>query len=128
MGWGTLGWLAASNRSAAVRNFAGRAFRDLVVHPSRRRNMRRLSIGRCQARGAYRLLVIGVALLAIFVVGCGVSGTGGTSAGAHGVLVGKVVARPTCPVERIDNPCQPAPIPHRSVSIEDSNGKAVAMV
>jgi hypothetical protein len=69
-----------------------------------------------------------VALLAIVAAGCGVSGAGGTPTSAQGTLSGNVVAAPTCPVERADKPCQPAPVANREVSIETPDGMVVARV
>src|SRR5262249_33275864 len=86
------------------------------------------SIYLCLARRAVRLPVLVLALLALVVAACGVSGTGGAPASTQGMLSGKVVARPTCPVERAEQPCQPAPITHRTVSIENASGKVVASV
>jgi hypothetical protein len=69
-----------------------------------------------------------LALLAIAAIGCGVSGAGGTSASTQGTLVGKVVAAPTCPVERAEQPCQPVPVAHREVRIQTPGGTVVARV
>ncbi len=94
--------------------------------------MRLASICHSREHRTNRLRLVGVALLVLGVVlslaACGVSGTGGASAGAQGTLAGKVVARPTCPVERADKPCQPAPVTHRAVSIEDTSGSVVTAV
>jgi hypothetical protein len=75
-----------------------------------------------------RGLPIVVALLALVVTGCGVSGTVGTSTGPQGTVQGKVVASPACPVERADQPCQPTPVPGRSVSITTPGGTVAATV
>jgi hypothetical protein len=46
--------------------------------------------------------------------------------GAQGTIAGEVVAGPTCPVEQVDNPCPPKPVPHREVTIAASGGGIVA--
>jgi hypothetical protein len=46
--------------------------------------------------------------------------------GALGTISGDVVAGPTCPVESIDNPCPPKPVPDRDVSIQTPSGVEVA--
>ncbi|HEV8190741.1 MAG TPA: carboxypeptidase-like regulatory domain-containing protein, partial [Ktedonobacterales bacterium] len=43
-------------------------------------------------------------------------------------MSGKVIARPNCPVERADQPCKPAPVTNRAVSIETPDGTVVATV
>jgi Carboxypeptidase regulatory-like domain len=47
---------------------------------------------------------------------------------AQGMLHGTVVAGPTCPVERAEDPCPPKPVPGREVKITSPAGKVVAMV
>lgn len=48
--------------------------------------------------------------------------------GPQGTLVGDVVAGPTCPVERVGNPCPPRPVPNRQVRIESPTGDVVTTV
>jgi Carboxypeptidase regulatory-like domain len=55
---------------------------------------------------------------------CGVSSGGRT--GPRGTISGDVVAGPTCPVERITNPCPPAPVQNRQLSILTQSGTVVA--
>jgi hypothetical protein len=45
---------------------------------------------------------------------------------SQGVLAGQVVAGPTCPVERAEDPCPPRPVPNRVVLIELPVGTLVA--
>jgi hypothetical protein len=47
-------------------------------------------------------------------------------ASTFGMISGSVVAGPTCPVETIENPCPPKPVPGRDVSIQTPNGTEVA--
>ncbi len=47
---------------------------------------------------------------------------------AQGTLHGTVVAGPTCPVERAEDPCPPKPVPGREVVITSPAGKVVATV
>lgn len=96
--------------------------------------MRLMSNPRSRAHRSKHLPLGSVALVALgtllILAGCGVSGSGigGASADAQGTLAGKVVASPTCPVERADKPCPPAPVTHRAVSIEDTSGTVVTEV
>ena len=83
-----------------------------------------------------------VCLLGIFVWGgsfvvglsaCTPGGTGGALQGTStatpsGTVNGVVVAGPTCPVERADQPCPPKPVPDRLVLIETAGGTVVARV
>jgi hypothetical protein len=46
-------------------------------------------------------------------------------ADALGTISGDVVAGPTCPVESIENPCPPKPVPDRAVSIQTPAGAEV---
>jgi hypothetical protein len=82
----------------------------------------------CERRACGVPMLLLFMLLAFAAAGCGVSGAGGTPTSTQGTLSGKVIARPTCPVERADQPCQPAPIAHRAVSIERPDGTVVATV
>jgi hypothetical protein len=44
-----------------------------------------------------------------------------------GIIKGRVTAGPTCPVERAENPCPPAPIANRAVQIRDQSGNSVIL-
>jgi len=46
----------------------------------------------------------------------------------HGRLVVTVLAGPTCPVEQVGNPCDPARPPRASVVVERPTGELVASV
>jgi hypothetical protein len=79
------------------------------------------------------LLAFGLALAlagcaSITVSGSGAAGTStptsGTS-GTQGTLAGDVVAGPTCPVERAEDPCPPKAVPDREVDILGTNGVVV---
>jgi hypothetical protein len=64
---------------------------------------------------------------------CTPGGTGGALQGTstvtpQGTVNGLVVAGPTCPVERADQPCPPKPVPDRLVVIETAGGAVVARV
>jgi hypothetical protein len=90
------------------------------------------------------LLALGLALAlagcaSITVSGSGAAGTSatGTSAtgtstptsgtsGTQGTLAGDVVAGPTCPVERAEDPCPPKAVPNREVEILGANNSVVA--
>lgn len=67
------------------------------------------------------LLAIGALLTA-----CGVSTTSASRATPTGQLEGTVVAGPTCPVERPDQPCPPRVVPGRTVRIETPQGSVIA--
>jgi hypothetical protein len=80
------------------------------------------------------LLAIGMALALAGCASITVSGSGaaetstpttGTS-GTQGTLSGDVVAGPTCPVERAEDPCPPKAVPNREVEILGANGAVVA--
>jgi hypothetical protein len=47
---------------------------------------------------------------------------------ATGILIGKVVAGPTCPVQTAEQPCPPRPVPNRLVLIETPGGTIVMRV
>ena len=76
--------------------------------------------------------VLGLIGLSLLLTGCGTSSftaaSSTTSAGPQGTVQGKVVASPSCPVERADQPCQPTPVPGRSVSITTPGGTVAAAV
>ncbi len=57
-------------------------------------------------------LIVGLVLLA---TACGVATGPGT--GLTGTIAGSVMAGPTCPVERVDNPCPDKPVTNRQVNI-----------
>jgi hypothetical protein len=58
------------------------------------------------------------------------AGCGGTTTNdpLHGRLVVTVLAGPTCPVEQVDNPCDPRRPPVVSLIVERSSGELVAMM
>jgi hypothetical protein len=59
--------------------------------------------------------------------GTGASGTGTPSmSGTQGMLAGDVVAGPTCPVERAEDPCPPKAVPNREVEVLGANNAVVA--
>jgi len=85
------------------------------------------------------LLAIGLTLAlagcaSITVSGSGAAGTStpgnGTpsASGTQGTLSGDVVAGPTCPVERAEDPCPPRAVPNREVQILGANNAVVATV
>lgn len=47
---------------------------------------------------------------------------------SSGILIGKVVAGPTCPVEPAEQPCPPRSVPNRLVLIETTGGTIVMRV
>jgi hypothetical protein len=47
---------------------------------------------------------------------------------SRGILIGKVVAGPTCPVEAAEQPCPPRSVPNRLVLIETPGGTIVIRV
>lgn len=89
------------------------------------------------------VLVLGVGL-AISISACAPAGTAGTpqststaappqststsTSTTQGTVNGLVVASPSCPVEREDQPCPPKPVPDRVVMIETTGGKVVTHV
>jgi hypothetical protein len=96
-----------------------------------RTHLRRMRLG--------ALLAVGLALAlagcaSITVSGSGAAGTSaaGTStpttgaSATQGALAGDVVAGPTCPVERAEDPCPPKPVPDREVEILGANSAVVA--
>jgi hypothetical protein len=85
------------------------------------------------------LLALGLALTlagcaSITVSGSGAAGTSATgtstptsgTSGTQGTLAGDVVAGPTCPVERAEDPCPPKAVPNREVEILGANNAVVA--
>ena len=50
------------------------------------------------------------------------------TATSEGTVDGLVVAGPSCPVERAEDPCPPKPVPDRLVVIETPGGKVVTRV
>jgi hypothetical protein len=58
------------------------------------------------------------------------AGCGGTATNdaIHGRLVVTVLAGPTCPVEQVDNPCDPRRPPVASLTVERPSGELVAMM
>ena len=79
------------------------------------------------------LLGLGLALAlagcaSITVSGSGAAGTttpGAGMSGTQGTLAGDVVAGPTCPVERAEDPCPPKAVPNREVEILGANNAVV---
>ncbi len=69
------------------------------------------------------VVALTVGIVALFVA-CSPS-PGGVGAQPQGTLSGTVVAGPTCPVERADQPCPPRPVPNRQVMIETPGGAVV---
>ena len=85
------------------------------------------------------LLAFGLALAlagcaSITISGSGATGTSATgtstptsgTSGTQGTLAGDVVAGPTCPVERAEDPCPPKAVPNREVEILGANNAVVA--
>jgi carboxypeptidase family protein len=85
------------------------------------------------------LLAVGLTLAlagcaSITVSGSGSAGTstqgtntpGAGMSGTQGMLTGDVVAGPTCPVERAEDPCPPKAVPNRAVQILGAHSTAVA--
>jgi hypothetical protein len=91
-----------------------------------RTHLRRVRLGAPLALGL-ALALAGCASLT--VSGAGAAGTSTPGAGAsatQGTLAGDVVAGPTCPVERAEDPCPPKAVPNREVEILGANGAVVA--
>ena len=55
----------------------------------------------------------------------GTSTPGAEASSTQGTLAGNVVAGPTCPVERAEDPCPPKAVPNRAVEILGTNGAVV---
>jgi hypothetical protein len=91
-----------------------------------RTHLRRMRLGALLAFG----LVLALAGCAsITVSGSDAAGTstpGAEASGTQGTLSGDVVAGPTCPVERAEDPCPPKAVPNREVAILGTNGAVVA--
>jgi len=68
-------------------------------------------------------MVAAVIAMSVLLVGCGTSTD--ANASSMGTLAGRVTAGPTCPVERPDHPCPPAPVIAR-VQAETAQGRVVA--
>jgi len=88
----------------------------------------RLRLGALLALGlAFGLALAGCA--SITVSGSGAAGTSAPTSGTtgtQGTLAGDVVAGPTCPVERAEDPCPPMAVPNREVAILGANNAVVA--
>ena len=67
-----------------------------------------------------RLLATAVAAAAL-LAGCG-GQSGGSATSATGTLSGRVVAGPTCPVERIGSPCPPRAVAGAEVVAKRADG------
>lgn len=80
---------------------------------------------------AFGLLVLG-GCASLSVSGAETPGTSGTAlptaSSAQGTLSGDVVAGPTCPAERAEDPCPPKAAPNREVQILGASGAVVANV
>jgi hypothetical protein len=85
------------------------------------------------------LLAFGLALAlagcaSITVSGSGAGNAAGTNtsgagtSGTQGTLAGDVVAGPTCPVERAEDPCPPKAVPNREVQILGAKNAVVATI
>lgn len=74
-----------------------------------------------------RVVSLGV-LLACVLAACGLRPASGGTQQNEGMLMGTVVAGPTCPVERAENHCPPKPVPNREVRIETTGGTLAATV
>jgi hypothetical protein len=48
------------------------------------------------------------------------------TSGSLGTIAGDVMAGPTCPVESLENPCPPKPVPDRKVSVMTPGGALAA--
>jgi hypothetical protein len=91
-----------------------------------RTHMRRMRLG---APLAFGLALALAGCASITVSGTGAAGTstpGAGASGTQGTLAGDVVAGPTCPVERAEDPCQPKAVPNREVQILGANSAVVA--
>jgi hypothetical protein len=55
----------------------------------------------------------------------GTNTPGAVMSGTQGMLTGDVVAGPTCPVERAEDPCPPKAVPNREVEILGTTGAVV---
>ena len=104
-------------------------------------------------RGVGRRHAIGLSLMALVALACMLAACGAQTVGAgmqqdqstptsqrgtttpqsqattppgDGTLTGDVVAGPTCPVERAEDPCPPKPVPNREVRVETTDGALVA--
>jgi hypothetical protein len=90
-----------------------------------RARLRRMRLG---APLALSLILTLAGCASITVSGSGAAGTStpraGTS-GTQGTLAGDVVAGPTCPVERAEDPCPPMAVTNRPVEIRGTNGALV---
>jgi hypothetical protein len=88
-----------------------------------------LAIGLALAiAGCASLTVSGSGATATSATGSVATTPGTTTSGTQGTLAGDVVAGPTCPVERADDPCPPRAVPDREVQIHGENGAVVATV
>jgi hypothetical protein len=64
-----------------------------------------------------------IVAMSLTLTACGAGTTSSISSTA--TLTGRVTAGPTCPVERPDHPCPPAPVP-ATVRARDAHGAVVA--
>lgn len=78
---------------------------------------------------AFALALALAGCASITVSGSGATGTstpGAGMSGTQGTLAGDVVAGPTCPSERAEDPCPPKAVPNREVQIVGANSAVVA--
>ena len=91
-----------------------------------RTRMRRMRLGALLAFGL-ALALAGCASITVSGSGAAGTNTPGTETSAtQGTLSGDVVAGPTCPVERAEDPCPPKAVPNREVDILEANSVVVA--
>jgi Carboxypeptidase regulatory-like domain len=93
-----------------------------------RTHVRHTRLGALLAFGL-ALALAGCASITVNAAGTAGNGTPGTGTpGTQGTLSGDVVAGPTCPVERAEDPCPPRAVPNREVQILGTTGAVVATV
>jgi Carboxypeptidase regulatory-like domain len=87
------------------------------------------------ALAAFGLLLALAGCASLTVNGTGAAGAGATetpgtpgASSTQGTLAGDVVAGPTCPVERAEDPCPPKAVPNREVRILAANGAVAVTV
>ena len=59
--------------------------------------------------------VLGTLAAVLVLAACGSGGTGGPATGARGIVDGRVLSAPSCPVQRAGHPCPPHPVVGGSV-------------
>ena len=78
---------------------------------------------RCPRLDSPVMSALAATLLSLTLAACGTSASPGAQSAA--TLTGRVTAGPTCPVERADHPCPPAPV-SATVQARTSRGRVVA--